>query len=157
MYNKGVLRAPNTIYSEFSLLAGEMLLRCRRRRRCRLRRRRRRLSHELASSCWSFGLGVELVRFWPFLYCCFILVNTRRCRRSLSLLALPSLLTSTLAQQIQSDEAALPYSETKRYITLECQSFLLQSSYSLCFNPFQFCPPFVCSLARSLYRNHIVV
>jgi len=47
---------------------------------------------------WFFGvglgIGVELVRFWPLFYCCFILVNTRRCRRSqsLSLLALTSAL-----------------------------------------------------------------
>lgn len=75
--------------------------------------------------------------------CCFILVNTRRSR--CSLLASQSL--SALAQQIQSLLLPPPLPsllrKQKRYITLESMAFLLQSSYSLCFNPFQFCPPFV--------------
>jgi len=87
-------------------------------------------------------------------HCCFILVNTRRrsAAASASAAATDSIPAATATAAEAVAEASASDSETKRYITLECQSFLLQSSYSLCFNPFQLCPP-LSSLA--LYRNRI--
>lgn len=81
-------------------------------------------------------------------HCCFILVSTSLRSATADAAATDSFpaATATAAEESASD------SETKRYITLECHSFLLQSSYSLCFNPFQLCPP-LSSLA--LYRNRI--